>query len=802
MNHLKFTLRQLAKHPGFSAVAVITLALGIGVNTTVFSMISALIYRIPPFREPNRLVSIYASTRGNPYGGLGLANVRDLSAQNSVLEGFATYNYFTPNLAFPGSPPDRGAGFGISGDFFKILGVNPLLGRFLTQEETLQPHNDTVVVSERFWRQKLGSNPDVIGSKVRIDGAPMTIIGVMPADFKDEGWTNLDVWEANAWTNLDWAKREGYGWQKVISRLRPGVTLKEAQAQMDTIAARLAHDYPATNAGTGIHLELMDEARDRYGHGQEWTYMALTFIVLLIACANLAALQLARTSKRTYEYAIRIALGASRGQLIRQLLLESIVLALMGGAAGLVVAVWGNQMLGKGLDLELELDHRVLAFNLVASLLTGVGFGLTPAWSASRTDVNHVLKRGARGVGEDGSKHRFRNALVTGELALALGLLAGASFFIRGMQEFSRPPTGLGWSSGDLLTGSFMLPYTPAYANDDQTRAGIERIAARLSAVPGVDGVGIAGSLPVFRLAGFENFGIEGQPAPTRDRRSYVQADQVSPGFFSTLGMKLLAGRDFTPDDRSTSQHVVIICAKMARKFWPKGDAIGHRIGSGDPTKPDWREIVGIVDDIKFPGVPEGFQTSYQTYHPVTQDLNQHWLNFALHCRVPPESLVLAARRAVAEADPDLAISNVQTVSATIEESRAGSYSLETILTIAAVLGLFLSLIGIYAVIANLVVQRTNEIGVRIALGAPLKAIFWLLLSSGVRMAAYGTVIGLLIAFAITRVLDQKMPYMHGQDPSLILGMAGLLACATILASWLPALRATRINPLEALRAE
>ena len=801
MYHLKFALRQLFKSPGFTLVALVTLALGIGVNTTIFSMINALIYQVPPFKEPNRLVSIFSTTTGNLHGGLGLANVRDLSEQNSVLEEVAEYNYFTPNLSLPDSPPDRVPGFGISGDFFKILGVNPLLGRFLTAEETKAGHNDVIVVSEKFWKRRLGGKADVIGTKVRLDGIPVTIVGVMPADFKDLGWNDSEIWQGSTWTSADWDKREGYDWQKVVSRLKPGVSLKEAQAQMDTIAARLAHDYPKTNARRGIHLELLEEYRNRGGGGQLWIYMGLTLIVLLIACTNLAALQLSRTASRAYEHAIRIALGASRGQLIRQLLFESILLSLAGGALGLLVAVWGNMLLGKGVGLELELDIHVLGFTLLASLATGIGFGLTPAWSASRTDVNHVLKQGVKGANAGRSKHSLRNVLVIGELALALGLLAGAGFFIRGTQKFSRPPSDLGWKYDGLLTGSFMLSYT-TYTNDDQTRAAIERITSSLSEIPGVDHVAIAGALPIFRLAGGESFMIEGQPPPPKDRTSFILTDQVTPGFFSTVGMKLLAGRDFTADDRSGSEHVVIICSKMARKFWPNGDAIGHRIGSTDPTNSNWQEIIGVVNDIKFPGLPEAFQAPYQTYHPVTQDLNQHWLVFALHCSVPPETLIVSARRAVAKADPNLAISDSQTVDTTIRTARTGMYSIETILIIAAVLGLLLSLIGIYAVIATSVVQRTNEIGIRIALGSPLKAVFWLLLQNGVRLAAYGTGIGLSVAFALTRILDSKMPYLDGQDPLLIIELAGLLAAATLLASWLPALRATRVNPLEALRAE
>jgi predicted permease len=346
-----------------------------------------------------------------------------------------------------------------------------------------------------------------------------------------------------------------------------------------------------------------------------------------------------------------------------------------------------------------------------------------------------------------------------------------------------------------------MLPYT-TYTNDDQTRSGMERIAANLSAIPGVDRVAIAGDMPVFHMAGFEGFIIEGQPPPQKEATPFLMTDPVSPGFFAALGIKILAGRDFSTSDRTGSQNVVIICFKMARKFWPRGDAIGHRISSTDSEIPNWQEIVGVVNDIKLPGAPDAFQRPYQAYHPIAQDANQHWFTFAIHSQVDPDTLTDAARWAVAKADSNLAISDLQTVASTLRESRKGLYSIESVIVFVALMGLLLSVVGIYAVIANLAVQRTKEIGVRIALGAPSKAIVWLLLRNGIRLAGFGTGIGLLLAFAIARVFEQRMPYLHGQDPILIFELAALLATSTLLASCLPALRATRVDPLEALRAE
>ncbi|HEY5079683.1 MAG TPA: FtsX-like permease family protein, partial [Opitutaceae bacterium] len=568
--------------------------------------------------------------------------------------------------------------------------------------------------------------------------------------------------------------------------------------------ARLAHDFPAVNSQRGLRVVPFETARTGDARQISWIMMGMMLFVLLIACVNLANLQLARTASRTREHAVRMAVGASRGHLIRQLLAESVLLSVAGGALGLLVAAWGNKLLGSRLlmgsdtpGFALPLDLHVLCFTLAASVGTGIVFGLTPALIASRTDVNAALKQGPRGSSADRSKNRVRHILVVSELALALLVLSGAAFFARGVMRIVRQDRG--WQYRSLVTGNFVLSYT-TYANNDQVRAVVDRLTTELSQLPGTERVAIAGSVPTFSLSHRANLVIDGQPMP-QGKEPLALAERVTPGYFQTLGISLLGGRDFSGADRAGSKEVVIINRSMADKFWPKGDAIGHRIGDAGSPNPQWREIVGIVNDIQFPMIQGGAATLFQVYRPMTQD-PEHWLAFALHGMGDPAALARAARIAVAKVDPDLAVYSLGTVASQLGEAQTNIVLVVQILSIAAVLGLFLALIGIYGVVANLAAQRTQEIGIRMALGAQPSAVLWLILRNGARLAAIGTGIGLVLAFALGRVLSLSLPFIDGKDPLLIVTMAAMLVAATLLACLLPALRATRVNPVEALRAD
>jgi predicted permease len=437
---MRYAFRQLTKNPRFAALAMLTLALGIGVNTTTFSLVYALLYRLPPYPDPKSIVYVYASDAHDTRLSQSPANIHDELAAFTVFERATPVNFVTSNLARPGEPAYRVNGLQVGGDFFAILGVAPLMGRTLAPPDDRKGHNDVVVVSEAFWRDKLGANPAALGTVLRLDAKPVTVVGVMPASFQDMlAWGPVDTWQPLGYDS--WTDRTNT-WLNVIARVKPGVGPAGVKAQLDTIAARLAHDFPDTNAGHGLNAVSYQENRAEGARTMSWTIMGLMLSVLLIACVNLANLQLARTATRVREFAVRIALGASRGQLIRHLLSESVLLSVAGGALGLLVAVWGNRLLGSRLRMgpdaagfDLPLAYPVLGFTFAASVVTGVLFGLMPALVASRTNVSAALKQGGRGSSGDRGKHRMRQALVVAELALALALLAGAGFFVRGIQK-------------------------------------------------------------------------------------------------------------------------------------------------------------------------------------------------------------------------------------------------------------------------------------------------------------------------------------------------------------------------------
>ena len=804
LSDLRYAVRQLTNNRGFTLVALLTLALGIGINTTTFTLVNAILYRMPPYRDPGRLAIIFGTMPQSQFTKLAPGNARDVVERAAGFESLTPWCWDFSNVTRQGEPAYRAIGVQASGNYFSTLGIAPAMGRVFTPEDDHPGHNDVIVVGERFWREKLGGDPNVVGSVIRLNGKSVTVIGMVSERYQDVIYFgSVDLWQPLGYGEDNWKIRDN-DWMEFVGRLKPGVTLAQAQAQLSAVASQVAREHPETNAHRGLNVTAYAASRSRNSGVVLWTIMGLMLFVLGIACVNLANLQLARTVARMREYAIRIALGASRGQLIRQLLCESVLLSLAGGALGLLVSVWGNRLLGSrihidssGQSLDLPLDYRVLGFTFAASVGTGIIFGLMPGWMASRTDVGGAVKQGGRGTVGDRSKHRTRKALVVAELALALASLAGAAYFVRGLQRITHAYTD--WESARLISGSFMLPNSK-YATDEQTRAVVERIRTELAALPGVERASVSGQLPYggsFSHQG--SFLIEGRQPPARGQEPLDMAERVTPGYFAALGMHLLGGRDFEDADRADSKHVVIINRAMANQFWPKGDAIGHRIGNTDPRNPDWREIVGIVNDI--PSIYGPALTPFQTYRPFAQDTD-HWLSFVILCRGAPSGLTDDARRAVSRVDSDLAVYLLGTVDSLIEQGGANFTLVEQLLTIAALLGLLLAVVGIYGVIANLAVQRTQEIGVRMALGARTGTVLWLILKEGVLLAAAGTAIGLGLAFLLMRGLSLALPAIPGQDVPVVLGLGAILIAAALLACCVPALRATHVNPVDALRSE
>ena len=641
----------------------------------------------------------------------------------------------------------------------------------------------------------------MLGRSLRFDGKTVTVIGVMPPVLDDPLlWDGrIDLW------NLDFVEinrqMRDRSWYSVIARLKPGVTLGQAQAEVRTIAARLAHDFPKTNDQRGLRVApFAPDYIGDLGRTLNWLVMALSLSVLLIACVNLINLQLVRSTGRSREYAIRLALGASRGQLMRLLLNESLLLSLAGGAFGLLVAKWGNSYFAGYFDAPMPLDLRAVAFVFAVTVLAGVVSGAIPAWLGSRADINAALKQGGRGSIADRSRHRLRHGLIVAELAMALTLLTGAGYFIRGIQRIMSRE--LHWRPENTLVGYFELPFERyGDGTDSRLQAITDKFLAALRLLPGVDHVAVSSNSPAWAFGGRMNLLIEGQIPPSKENAPVARYLTITSDFFDTVGIRLLQGRNFADFDRPEAPGVVIINQTMAEKFWPGQDPIGKRIGDADSNNPRWFEIVGIVNDIVAGLDFDGQHSRYQFYQPWAQR-SSRFVTFSAHCVSDPRALTNRVRQTLAGIEPDVAITDLTTAEEAMRNSLSGFAFVRRTLTQLAGLGLLLSAVGVYGVIANLTVERTHEIGVRMALGAQRGDVIWLFLRHGVTLALIGAAIGLLLSFALVRILIQTVAVIPGNDSWVIVDLAAALVAVALLACWLPARRATKVSPLVALRAE
>ncbi len=806
---MRHALRSLAKSPGFTAIALLTLALGLGVNTAMFGFIKAFLLNPAPYPQADRLVRVFRTAPQSKTWPHSEPDLRDLRAGSRSFASLAAFQWWTFSIAAPGQPAERLRGVLASPEFFATLGLQPSLGRAFTAEETQPGRDQVVVLTDSCWRARFNADPAVIGRTLRIDGANLTVIGVMPAAFAYPlFWGKLEALRPLV-ISADWQHERGTHWLGAIGRLAPGVTLAQAQAEVDTLAAGLARDHADTNAGTGLSLvPLHESAMIDTGRNVTWMTFGLAGFVLLIACANLANLQLARSAARAREFAIRAALGASRTTLMRQLLTESLVLAGAGGTIGLLVAVWLNDLLGRSLDLggsgggtSIPLDWTVLGFAFLASLAAGLATGLVPAWLAARADVNTALKAQSRGATGDRSRHRFRHAVIAAGIAFALVLLTGATFFIRGLQRFAaRDP---GWQTSGLLTGTITLPNNvpgDRYYPVETRRHFHARLLERLATLPGVEHASLSSALPLWAYNSSRNLAIEGRADPPVGQEPLADHVYVTSDFFATLGLQLVEGRLFPADLRADSPRVAVINESMARQFWPNASALGRRFGNPDPKEREWVEVIGVVRDAGFVSNFSVPDTRLQVYRPLVQE-PWGYLQIALRAR-NPEALAEPLRRAVADLDPDLPVADLRTVREAIDQAQHNFYIANQLLGGFAALGLILAAVGLYGVISNLVVQRTSEFGVRLALGASPAQIRRLVLDQGLRLAGVGAALGLLGSFALTRVLAAALPGLPGQDALTLATNLALLFAIALLACWLPARRATRVDPITALRAE
>ncbi|MFZ5495210.1 MAG: ABC transporter permease [Verrucomicrobiota bacterium] len=812
---LRLALRSLLKSPGFTAIAIITLALGIGLNTSMFSALHAIFLRTLPYPDGDRLVRVYRTTPQDARNPHSPANFLDQREQNAVFSGMAALQWTSLNLAEGDRPAERLHGMLVTGDFFPLLGIPPALGRVFTPDDGQPGASQVVVLSHELWSGRFAADPDIVGREVHLGGQPVTVVGVMPPGFNDRLlFGQIDAWRPLVFTDAQRMTRRS-SWLTVIARLKPGVSLAQAQSGMDTLAAQLALAWPDVNTHTGLRLVPLSHGSQIEPDGKiTWFVTGLAGAVLLLACANLANLQFARTAARAREFAVRTALGASRTRLMFGVLAESLLLALAGGALGVLVALWCNDMLGSRLvagdrpGLAMPLDLRALGFASVLSAATGLLFGLLPAWLASQVNVGDALKQGGRGATAGRAQHRVRHALIVAEVALALVLLASAAFFVGGLKRFAQ--RDLGWRTDGLFTASFDIGPTPEARSTPERLAAhrvavVERWEERLARIPGIERVAFARRLPTYGYGSAARFAIEGRPDAPAGREPLAFTPVVTPGYFETLGLRLVAGRSFTSADRAGSPPVTIINESMARALWPGESPLGKRIGSPDPANRLWREIVGVVGDARSIDIG-GAGTQFQMYRPWAQ-APEGSVTLALRAAaggnpLAPEALAAELRRAAAEIDPGQPVHSIASVRQDIDRSFTNLDLAGWMLAAFALLGVLLAALGIYAVIAHSVVQRTHEIGVRLALGAQVRDVLALVVGRGLRLALIGTALGLAGAWAVARLLGAIMPAVPAANGLTLSAAAITLLAVALLACWLPARRATKVDPMVALRAE
>jgi len=803
LSDFKFAFRQLAKSPGFTAIALITLALGIGLNTSMFSLMNLLILKPLRYPESDRLVRLYRTNPQSRVADHAASDYADLSRETKGFAELAAYRQWGYTLTPEGRSPANLNALRVSASFLPTLGLQPEAGRWFTAEED-DPGNHVIILSYETWQAHFGGDRSVVGRNVLVDGEPTTVVGVMPASFSSIFlWGPSDALRPLGLSSTE-KERSGEMEYKLIARRHSDLTLEQFNVRLATVAGHLAEIRPKDRSQDGLRaVTLVSTTRNPGTITLSWMMVALAGFVLLIACANLANLQLARAVARSHEYAIRAALGASRSRLLRPLLGESMLLSIAGGLLGVLVALWSNDWISSRLSssgifkLTLELDWRVLGFAIASSVATGLLCGLVPAWLLSRVRVNDSLKSGTRGNTGDRVQNRLQHGLIVTQFATAVILLSSAAGFIRGADRIVT--INPGWDQHRLIQAVLNLP--PArYASPEQTYGFYTRLADRLAALPGAESATVGWTLPVFQFLTSRSLVVEGKAPPQAGHEPMAYINGIMPSYLPTLGIKVQSGRNFTEADRLTSVPVAMINDSMARALFPGEDAVGHRIGSPDPKNPGWLEIVGVVPDIDFAVGVIPKTTPFQVLRPLAQE-TWNYVTVAIRSK-SPEALAEPMRQAITALDPNLVVQQFGPIPEVTKLATGSAEMMTKILVCFALLGLFLAALGLYGVIARIVLQRTPEIGVRVALGAQSQDVVWLILRSGLRMTLLGTGIGLLGSIALGWGLSLVAPTMAASDPLLFAGVSAILIPVGLLACWLPARRAAKVDPMVALRAE
>jgi putative ABC transport system permease protein len=796
---IRYGLRMLGKNPGFTFVAVLTLALGIGATSIMFSFANGMLLCSLPYKDSDRLVIVDENSqkRGVTSMGVSYPNFLDWREQNQVFSGIASY--LSGNFTITGGgEPEQLTGTWMSYDTFEVLGISPLLGRSFTAEEDRPEHDNVVILSHGLWQRRFGADPSILGQTIILNSRSRTVIGVMPPDFKFPDTSEL--WAPLALTTESWTRND-HG-LSAVARLNPGVTLNQAQENLNAVALRIEELNPVTNEGMGVTLISLHEGLVSDYRIALVILMGVVGLVLAVACANVANLLLARASGRHKEMAIRTSLGASRWRIFRQLLTESFMLGIMGGAAGLLLAFWGVDLLLAAIPIEFpfwmkfQMDTRIIAFTTGISLLTGLVFGTAPALHALRVDLNETLKEGGRGLAS-ASRNRLRRILVIVEVALSLILLIGAGLMIRSFMHLMDVNPGL--NPENVLTVRLGLPGLK-YNTPEKRHAFFKELTERVGALPGVQSSGAISGLPLSGNNWGRSLTVEGFPVLSVGQAPSINHCVVTPNYFQTMGIPMVAGRDFTDADSSNGLKVTIIDERLAREYWPNESAIGKRVRFGPPEANEpWHTVVGVVGEVKHQSL---ILTQRRSVYLPHAQVAIGGMSVVLHTSTNPESLIAAIRSQVKEMDADLPVTNVRTMKEVISRSVWQSRFFTILFGIFAAIALLLASVGIYGVMAYSVSQRTQEIGIRLALGAQKRDVMKMVVRQGMTLSLVGTAVGLAGALALTRLMESLLFEISTTDPLTFTGLALTLMAVSLAACWIPARRATKVDPIVALRYE
>jgi putative ABC transport system permease protein len=795
---LKYGCRALVKNPGFTVVAVVVLALGVGANTAIFSVVNAVLLRPLPYPGAERIVAFAGvnPSKGITQSNMSAPDFRDWRAEQKSFEGLAMYTAGSANMT-GGDEPERVAASAVSADFFRVLSVGAARGRAILPEDTELGRDPVAVIGHGLWVRRFGSDPAVIGKRIEISGRSLEVVGVMPEGFNFP--QRAEVWSP---LQLDVSKeaRDNRSYQ-MFARLKEGVTLEAARAEMDAITARLSQEYPVTNGGWGLQLERLQDSIVGQLRKLLLVLLAAVGLLLLIACANVANLTLVRAAARRRETAVRLALGASRVRVVRQLLTESLLLALAGGAVGVGLSVWLTELLvalnpknTPRLD-EVSVDARVLLFALGAAILTGVVFGLAPALQASKTSLGEALKEGGRGMAE--ARGRARGLLVVAEIAVSLVLLVGAGLLVKSFLRLQKVSPG--FDASNVLTMRVSLPGA-RYPEPSKKAEFYASLTERLKSLPGVESAAATLSLPLngSNFSMWRGFVREGRPlAPEEaDNASYAV---VTPDYFRVMRVPLLRGRDFTDRDDAGSTMVAVVSEPLARKIFPGEDPVGKHITIWRDEKFP-REIIGVVGEAKPMGLDS--DSMLQIYVPERQDAIWGGMSLVVRTKGDPEALTQAVRNEVRTLDRNQPVYDVKTLAQVVADSTAYRRLAALLMAGFACVALLLACVGLYGVISYAVARRTHEIGIRMALGARPSDVLRLVLRQGGALVLAGVGLGAAAAFAASRALASMLYEVSPGDPATYALVAVLLACVALLACIAPARRATKVDPMVALRYE